>query len=74
MGILAASLLATFAYLMYRKKRTEKTGKHGFIEFHSEERLPYQPEVHNDGQRIAGELDVTHFEMTDPDAPRHELR
>lgn len=61
-------LLASLAFFVLRKNRKQKWGLAHLQSKRAGDQLPHRPEMDE-----LAELDVTHYELTQSNAPRHEL-
>ena len=75
-GVLLAIIiifLSVFTFFVYQNSRKHKLSlAHSQHEMEAET-LPHMPEMDGDGTQLVAELDITHYELKQPDTPRHEL-
>ena len=66
-------LLASLAFIIFRKNQKQKQGLVHLQSERAGDPQSHRPEMHEHGEDLVGELDITHYELTQSDAPRHEL-
>ena len=75
-GVLLAIIvvfLGVFAFFVYQDSRKHKLGLVHLQHEMEADHLPFRTEMDGGGPQLAAELDITHYELNQPDTPRYEL-
>lgn len=72
-AVIIVLFLAGLVFLIFRKNRAQKRGLVKLQGERSEDPLSGRPKQQELAGDSAWELDVTHYELSHPNAPRHEL-